>query len=74
VASCRDIIAEICISDDPDYTTGYIASKKFGYLRIPNIKNYGEMHGGRVFFVRENADADRLIEFLEKTPVVIYRV
>lgn len=71
VASCHDIAAEICISDDPDYTTGYIASRDFGYLRIPNIKNYGEMNGGRVFFVRENADADRLIEFLEKTPVVI---
>ncbi|MBI4689602.1 MAG: hypothetical protein HY754_04980 [Nitrospirae bacterium] len=36
VASCPDIVAEVCISDDPDYTTGYIASKGLGYLRIPN--------------------------------------
>ena len=28
-AACADIIAEVCISDDPDYTTGYIASKEF---------------------------------------------
>ena len=37
-ASWPDVIAEVCISDDPDYTTGYIASKELGYLRIPNIK------------------------------------
>jgi 6-carboxyhexanoate--CoA ligase len=46
-ASWTDVIAEICISDDPDYTTGYIASKELGYLRIPNIKRGKEMHGGR---------------------------
>lgn len=38
VASVPEIIAEICVSDNPDYTTGYISSKKFGYLRITNIK------------------------------------
>jgi 6-carboxyhexanoate--CoA ligase len=70
-ASCPDIIAEVCISDDPDYTTGYIASRKFGYLRIPNIKKYGEMHGGRVLFVSENADIEMMIDYLEKKPVTI---
>jgi len=71
VASHPDVTAEICISDDPDYTTGYIASKQLGYLRIPNIKRRGEKHGGRVFIVKESADIDRLTNYLEKTPVIV---
>lgn len=71
VVSCPGVLAEICISDDPDYITGYVASKKLGYLRIPNIKNYGEMHGGRVFFISDDADVEVLIEYLEKKPVLI---
>lgn len=70
-ASCPDIIAEVCISDDPDYTTGYIASRRFGYLRMPNIKSRGEMHGGRVLFIREDADTARLINYLERKPVMV---
>ncbi len=69
--SWPDVIAEVCISDDPDYTTGYIASKEFGYLRIPNIKRGKEMHGGRVFFIREPADVAGLISYLERKPVII---
>ncbi len=69
--SCPDIVAEVCISDDPDYTTGYIASKKFGYLRIPNIKKQGEMHGGRVFFIKEDANIEKIINYLEKTPALV---
>ncbi|MBA3071581.1 MAG: 6-carboxyhexanoate--CoA ligase [Nitrospirae bacterium] len=70
-ASWPDVIAEVCISDDPDYTTGYIASKEFGYLRIPNIKRGNEMHGGRVFFIRETADIAGLISYLEREPAII---
>jgi len=70
-ASCPDVIAEVCISDDPDYTTGYIASKEFGYLRIPNIKRGNEIHGGRVFFIRETADIAGLISYLERKPAII---
>ena len=71
VASCRDILAEICVSDDPDYTTGYIASRNFGYLRILNIKKTGSMCGGRVFFVREGADTGKVISYLQNKPVVL---
>ena len=71
VISCRDIVAEICISDDPDYTTGYIASRVTGYLRIPNIKRLGQMHGGRVFFLRPDADIEKTINYLEKKAVVL---
>lgn len=71
VAYHKDIIAEICISDDPDYTTGYIASKAFGYIRITNIKSHGDMRGGRIFFIKEDTDVSELINYLEKTPVII---
>ena len=71
VAHCRDIVAEICVSDDPDYTTGYMASRSSGYLRIPNIKNPGGMNGGRVFFVRDTADIYKVITWLEKKPVIM---
>jgi 6-carboxyhexanoate--CoA ligase len=71
VASCRQVMAELCVSDDPDYTTGYIASKRLGYVRIPNIKVKGSNKGGRVFFVYEDANLDTIIKFMEKTPLMI---
>ena len=70
-ASCPDILAEVCISDDPDYTTGYVSGRGVGYVRIPNIKNRGDMHGGRVFFIRENAEVEKVINYLEKEPVLV---
>ncbi len=70
VASCRGVIAELCISDDPDYTTGYVASKSLGYIRIPGIKQKGSLSGGRVFFIEEGADVRKIIEYLENRPVI----
>jgi 6-carboxyhexanoate--CoA ligase len=74
VASSRHVVAELCISDDPYYTTGYIASKKFGYLRIPNIKHKGSKKGGRAFFVKEGINVKGIINYLEKLPVIITKV
>lgn len=71
VASCKHVIAELCVSDNPYYTTGYVASKHFGYLRIPNIKHKGSRKGGRAFFVKEGIDAKDIIEYLERQPVII---
>jgi 6-carboxyhexanoate--CoA ligase len=71
VASCRAVLAEICVSDDPDYATGYVSSRVFGYVRIPNIKKMGVPCGGRVFFVREGADVEKIIRYLEKTAVLV---
>jgi 6-carboxyhexanoate--CoA ligase len=71
VASCRGVIAELCVSDDPDYTTGYVASGTCGYVRIPNIKHKGSQSGGRVFFIEESADVEEVIEYLERTPVLV---
>ncbi len=71
VACCEAVVAELCVSDDPDYTTGYVSSRRFGYVRVPHIKNRGDGRGGRVFFVRDNAVRERVIAFLEKKPVLV---
>ena len=71
VAAFRQVTAELCVSDDPEYTTGYVASRRLGYVRVPHIKKKGEKKGGRVFFLEEDADIDSVIGFLERTPVII---
>ncbi len=70
-ASCKGVLAELCVSDDPHYTTGYVASTTLGYVRIPNIKKKGSPRGGRVYFVRDGADIKRIASYLEKTPVLV---
>jgi len=70
VASCEGVLAELCVSDDPHYTTGYVASRTFGYIRIPHIKRRGSMCGGRVFFIDEKADVKRITEYLEEMPTL----
>ena len=66
------IIGEICVSDDPDYVTGYVATKRLGYRRITVIKEKGDPNGGRIFLYRgKKEDAAKTIDFLEKTPVLV---
>ena len=72
VASIDGTVAELCWSDDPAYTAGYVASKKLGYIRIPHLKQKGESRGGRVFFV-DNIDILGYINEIENTPVLIDR-
>jgi 6-carboxyhexanoate--CoA ligase len=74
VASCPSVVAELCVSDDPDYTTGYVASRALGYVRIPRIKRKGARKGGRVFFVDDGAEMGRVTEYLEEKPVLVNRV
>jgi 6-carboxyhexanoate--CoA ligase len=72
VAYAPGIIAELCWSDDPDYQAGYIAARKTGYVRFPNLKRIGDPTGGRVFFIHRNdADLEAIIRFLEQEPVLI---
>jgi len=71
VAAAPGILAELCASDDPGYTTGYTASPSLGYTRITRIKNNGSMSGGRVFFIRPGADIRKLVSYLQDTPVLI---
>ena len=72
VQSGEGIVGELCWSDDPDYTVGYVACNGT-YHRIPNMKELGSAIGGRVFFVRSDIDKDSVIEYLEKTPVLVQR-
>jgi 6-carboxyhexanoate--CoA ligase len=74
VASCPYVVAELCVSDDPDYTTGYISTRRLGYLRIPHIKKKGDRNGGRIFFVDDNAEVSVVAEYLERRPVMVARI
>ncbi|MBR3086847.1 MAG: 8-amino-7-oxononanoate synthase [Kiritimatiellae bacterium] len=72
VAAAPGIVAEICISDDPDYVTGYVASPGIGYRRITRMKEPGDPHGGRIFICRGiSSSPDETIRFLEETPVLV---
>ncbi len=66
----RMVLGEICISDDPNYTTGYIATRAHGYIRLPRIKKRGVPYGGRAFFIT-GGEVKELIKYLQRTPVLI---
>ena len=72
VQSADGIVGELCWSDDPDYTVGYVACNGV-YHRIPNMKELGSDIGGRVFFVQSDMDSESVIEYLEKAPVLVQR-
>lgn len=67
------VIGELCISDDPNYTTGYIATRTYGYVRLPRIKKRGIPYGGRAFFITGGEVKD-LIRYLQKNPVIINNI
>lgn len=71
VAHSPYTLAELCWSDDPDYLTGYVSSKKSGYQRISTLKELGDERGGRVFFVETPIDLTDYVSFLEKKPILI---
>lgn len=72
VVNCPGIIGEICISDDPQYVTGYVASKEVGYRRITKLKEMGSENGGRIFLFDSNkATVEEAIEFLQKRKVIV---
>jgi 6-carboxyhexanoate--CoA ligase len=72
VAHAPGIIAELCWSDDSDYTAGYVASRKIGYVRFPMLKPHGDSKGGRAFFVnKDNLDMGTLINYLQNEVVII---
>lgn len=72
VANAPGIVAELCISDDPDYVTGYVGSLKLGYVRIMKLKEMGDPNGGRIFLFDSNkATAEECINFLQKKKVLV---
>lgn len=64
------IVAEYCISDDPDYTIGYVATKTT-YYRINPLKQKSNEKGGRIYFVKNTANIEDLYEYLEKKAFLI---
>lgn len=70
VAAAPGTVAELCWSDDPEYTAGYVASRR-GYFRFPHLKARGDSIGGRVFFVRPECNIPALTEYLECCPVLV---
>lgn len=70
VVSAPGVIAELCWSDDPDYTTGYVATKT-DYIRLPHLKRDGSPAGGRAFFVTKETTIVDLIFYLEEQPVLV---
>lgn len=72
VARGPGVIAELCWSDDPDYSAGYASSLSTGYVRFPFMKQNGRTTGGRAIFVKgEGSDINALISCLQKEPVII---
>jgi len=75
VAFAPNIIGEICISDDPEYVTGYVASKNIGYVRITKLKEFGTPFGKRVFLYRgDKSEVPNCIEYLENRKVLVKNV
>ena len=65
------IVAELCWSDDPDYTAGYVASPARDYVRFPHLKEKGDHLGGRAFFYQGSTfNLAALTAFLENEPVL----
>ena len=72
VQAAPGIVAEICVSDDPDYVTGYVASKSLGYRRIATIKERGDPSGGRIFLFRgPRSLVPDCIRFLQERTVLV---
>lgn len=70
VISAPGVVAELCWSDDPEYTAGYVASSQ-GYTRVTQLKELGSPHGGRVFFIKPDTQIARLEQYLQNQPVLV---
>jgi 6-carboxyhexanoate--CoA ligase len=72
VAHAPGIIAELCWSDDPKYSAGYVASRGIGYVRFPMLKLPGDTNGGRAFFVDgKDLNMEAFIHYLQFEPVLV---
>lgn len=66
----KDILAEYCISDDPNYLFGYVAIKDM-YIRIFPLKQEGNPKGGRIYFIKKDANIHDLYRYLEEESILI---
>lgn len=75
VQACPGVLAEACISDDPDYVHGYVTVAG-RYVALHHVKDAGamvgaEQMGARVIVVDDGADLPALIAWLEDRPVIV---
>jgi 6-carboxyhexanoate--CoA ligase len=71
-AHAPGMVAELCWSDDGDYTAGYVASRGLGYVRLAQLKEAGSTSGGRAFFIDPSTcDLDAFAAYLSLCPVLI---
>ena len=70
VMSAPGVVAELCWSDDPDYTAGYVSCQQ-RYNRITPLKPAGCPLGGRVFFILPGTDIGQLKDYLQLQPVLV---
>lgn len=71
VLGAPGFVAELCWSDDPHYTTGYVADSEGGYQRISVLKLAGDPSGGRILFVdRSQTSFEELVDYLERQVVL----
>lgn len=70
VLAAPGVVGELCISDDPDYVTGYV-SYGATYHRLNPIKEAGNPFGGRLFFVKPGTDLIALRHYLEKETLLV---
>ncbi len=72
VANAPGIVGEICMSDDPDYVTGYVATRRIGYARITCLKRLGDPAGGRIFLYRGPREkVGETIDFIQRRCVLV---
>lgn len=75
VAHMPGIVAELCWSDDPGYTAGYVASANLGYIRFNHLKEKGSQRGGRVFFFDPALETrEEVIKKMEQEPYIITKL
>lgn len=71
VHHCPGMVAELAISDDPGFTSGYIVRDGV-FHRIPKIKELGQRGGGRAFYLDTHITTPQeAIAYLEHRPVLI---
>lgn len=64
------VLGELCWSDDPAYTTGYVVANGV-YHRLSPMKDVGIPRGGRVFFVKAGTDMDAFMRYIREVPVLV---
>lgn len=73
VLSCPGIVGELCISDDPNYVTGYLATREGGYMRISQLKPMGSARGGWIFLYAGIPEhVAECIDYLQNREVLVY--